>query len=506
MTGKTYSLVIISSEFSPCAKTGGLGDMVAAFAGGLKRNGHDVHVVVPLYRQVREHLMELHTALPSMGVPMGTGEVWCAVHCKVTDENVPLYFIEHEAFFHRTGFYHDQQYQEYPDNPLRFGFFCKAALQLAIDLDLSPDIVQSNDWQTALAPAYLKTWFREHPSLGACASMLTIHNASYQGIFSAAHHQWLGLPSYDLLPDIFADYGGISFLKAGIHYADVVSTVSPTYAREIKASVEGPGLAPAILKKGERFRGILNGVDYDTWSPEKDTLIPARYCAEDMSGKIRCKLDLQGQFHLEKNEKIALIGFIGRLTRQKGVELLKAAVERIVTNMVVQVVILGSGDREFERYFGNLPLRYPGRIGAYIGFHDEMAHIIEAGADLFVMPSLFEPCGLNQMYSLRYGTLPIVRATGGLDDTVENYDEATGDGTGFKFRDNTADALYYTVGWAVSTYYDRPDHFHMLQERGMKQDFSWNRSIAEYECLIEMALEVKHKGAGNSRGGRPHAC
>ena len=224
-------------------------------------------------------------------------------------------------------------------------------------------------------------------------------------------------------------------------------------------------------------------------------LIPARYSVEDMSGKIKCKMHLQGQFHLEENARIALIGFIGRLTRQKGVHLLKEVIERVVNDMVVQVVILGSGDPQFEQYFRNLPARYPGKIGTYIGFHDEMAHLIEAGADFFVMPSLYEPCGLNQMYSLRYGTLPIVRATGGLDDTVENYDEATGNGTGFKFRDHTADALYYTIGWAVSTYYDRPDHLRMLREKAMKQDFSWNRSVREYERLIEMAIEAKNKGS-----------
>jgi len=494
MTNQTYSIVIVSSEFSPFAKTGGLGDMVTALAAGLRRKGHDVRVVLPLYRQIKESPIELHTALPSMCVAMGIGEVWCAVRYTATSEKVPLYFIEHEDFYHRKGFYHDQQYKDYPDNPLRFGFFCRAALQLIIDLDLKPDIVQVNDWQTALVPAYLKTWFRNHPSLGKCASVLTVHNAPYQGIFPASHYRWLGLPSHDLLPDIFEDYGRINFLKAGIHFADAVNTVSPTYAREMKASIGGPGLAPAISKKRERFRGILNGVDYDAWSPERDMLIPARYSVEDMSGKIKCKMHLQGQFHLKENAGIALIGFIGRLTRQKGVHLLKEVIERVVNDMVVQVVILGSGDPQFEQYFRSLPVRYPGKIGTYIGFHDETAHIIEAGADFFVMPSLYEPCGLNQMYSLRYGTLPIVRATGGLDDTIENYNEATGNGTGFKFWDNTADALYYTVGWAVSTYYDRPDHTRMLREKAMKQDFSWNRSVNEYESLIEMAMEAKNKG------------
>ena len=279
MTKRTYSLVIVSSEFSPFAKTGGLGDMVAALAASLRRKGHEVRVILPLYRQIRDSPVELHTALPSMCVSMGIGEVWCAVRSTVTSEKIPVYLIEHEDFFQRAGFYHDQQYRDYPDNPLRFGFFCRAALQLIIDLDLTPDIVQVNDWQTALVPAYLKTWFPNHPSLGACASVLTIHNASYQGIFPALHQKWLGLPLRDSSPDIIEADGRINFLKAGIHFADAVNTVSPTYAAEMRTAGGTQGLAPVISNKGERFRGILNGVDYDTWSPERDRLIPARYSA-----------------------------------------------------------------------------------------------------------------------------------------------------------------------------------------------------------------------------------
>ena len=467
--------------------------MVAALAASLRRKGHDVRVILPLYRQIRDSPVELHTALPSMCVSMGIGEVWCAVRAAVTSENIPLYLIEHDDFFQRAGFYHDEQYKNYPDNPLRFGFFCRAALQLIIDLGLTPEIVQVNDWQTALVPAYLKTWFPNHPSLGTCASVLTIHNASYQGIFPALHQKWLGLPLRDSSPHIIEADGRINFLKAGIHFADAVNTVSPTYAAEIRTAVGTHGLAPVISKKGERFRGILNGVDYDTWSPEKDRLIPARFSAQDMSGKIKCKIHLQRQFHLEENAGIALIGFIGRLTRQKGVQLLEGTVERVVNEMFVQVVLLGSGNPRYEQYFRSLPERYPGKIGAYIGFHEEMAHGIEAGADFFVMPSLYEPCGLNQMYSLRYGTLPIVCATGGLDDTIENYSEATGNGTGFKFRDATPDALYYTIGWAISTYYDRPDHLRMLREKAMRKDFSWERSVGEYESLIETAIMAKHQ-------------
>jgi starch synthase len=493
MTNQKYSIVIVSAEFSPLAKTGGLGDMVAALAAGLRKKGHDVRVVLPLYGQILDTSIELRTALPSVCVAMGFGEIWCAVRYAETDENIPIYFIEHHVYFGRLGFYHDEQYHEYADNPDRFGFFCKASLQLIVDLDLRPNIIQVNDWHVALVPFYMKTMFPNHRVLGNCASVLTIHNASYQGTFADSHSARLCLPSRDAAPAIFEEDGRINFLKTGICYSDAVNTVSPTYAQEIKDAKDGPGLAPIILTKGDRFRGILNGVDYDSWSPEKDSRIPARYCAADMSGKLVCKTHLQRQFHLEENPRIALIGFIGRLAQQKGVDLLKAAIEYIADTMVVQFVVLGSGEPYFEHYFRSLPSRYPGKIGSYIGFRNEIAHIIEAGSDFLVMPSLFEPCGLNQMYSLRYGTLPIVRATGGLSDTIENYDEAGGTGTGFKFWDYTVDALYGAVGWAVRTYYDRPHHMRMLRERAMRQDFSWDRSVMEYERLFETAMEAKNK-------------
>jgi len=465
--------------------------MVAGLAAGLKRRGHDVRVVLPFYGQIRQGGLNLDTALPAMCVAMGMGELWCAVRRSETAEGIPLYFIEREDFFNRPGLYNDREYISYQDNPARFGFFCRAALQLAADLPFAPDIVHVHDWQTALVPAYLETWFRDHPFLGKCASLLTIHNDSYQGIFSADHCRWLGLPVQAFISDIFEDHGGINFLKGGIHFAEAVNTVSPTHAEEMKVPFGAFGLAPYIVKKGASFQGILNGVDYAIWSPKKDSLIPAHYSVNDMTGKKICKKALQRRFHLEERPDAALLGFIGRLTPQKGIHLLREVMEPLVNTLAVQVAILGSGEPQFERFFADLPARFPGRIGTHIGFNNETAHGIEAGADFFVMPSLYEPCGLNQMYSLKYGAVPIVHATGGLDDSVDDYDETTGDGTGFKFREPSAEALHDAIARALAVYYGRPDHMRTLVRKAMQQDFSWSKVVRAYEGLFEKGIEAK---------------
>jgi starch synthase len=296
---------------------------------------------------------------------------------------------------------------------------------------------------------------------------------------------------WNFTPEKFEDHGGMNYLKGGIHYADLVNTVSPTYADETRTPAMGWGLAPHLMDKGEDYIGILNGVDYSQWSPEVDLLIPTTYSQSDLSGKAVCKQELQQRFSLEVNSQIPVIGVVSRLVEQKGLNLLAQAIERIVDQMVVQFVILGSGDKELEDFYRDLPAQYPGQIGSHIGYSNELAHWIEAGSDFFVMPSFYEPCGLNQIYSLRYGTLPIVRATGGLDDTVEQYDETTGAGTGFKFWDPTPDALFGTVGWAVSTHYDRPHHMEAMIQRAMSRRFSWQESAQKYVEAYARAIENK---------------
>ncbi|PJF48495.1 MAG: glycogen synthase GlgA [Chloroflexi bacterium] len=486
-------ILFIAAECAPYAKTGGLADVVGALPQYLRAMGHEAIVVMPRYSSINGDRYGLRWFHGPMGVWMGNTQEWCAVHT-ASSGGVPVYFIESQKYFDRWGLYHDANFNDYQDNPRRFGFLTRAGLQLCKDIGFKPDVVHAHDWHTALAPAYLKIWHWNDPLLGSAASLLTIHNIAYQGRYPAYHMDYLGLQWGNFTPDKFEDHGAINFLKGGIVYADMVNTVSPTYARETRTPELGYGMAPYLNAKGENYIGILNGCDYALWNPQTDPLIPARYTCDDLSGKAACKRALQQRFGLTVSPDTPVIGIVSRMVEQKGLHLLAQCIEDIVANMRVQFAILGSGEKALEHYFGELPARYPGRIGSYIGYSDELAHWIEAGSDFFLMPSLFEPCGLNQMYSLRYGTLPIVRATGGLDDTVQQYDEATGDGTGFKFYEASAHAIYYTVGWAVSTYYDRPQHMQRMIHTAMAQDFSWERSAEQYVRAYERAIQNKRGG------------
>jgi len=486
------NIVFIAAECVPFAKTGGLADVVGALPKYLKALGHDVIVVMPKYSSINADKFGLRWSHGPMGVWMGDGQEWCSVHTAERD-GVPVYFIESDKYFNRWGLYHDANFNDYLDNPRRFGFLTRAALQLCKDIGFKADVVHAHDWHTALAPAYLKIWDWNDATLGNAASLLTIHNIAYQGKYPASHLDYLGLQRGNFTPDKFEDYGAISFLKGGIVYADMVNTVSPNYARETRTPELGNGMAPYLNNKGEDYIGILNGCDYTQWNPEADAVIPAKYSAKDLSGKDVCKRELQKRFNLQVVPDIPIVGVVSRLVDQKGLDLLAACIERIVQTMRVQFVVLGSGDKGLETFYGGLPARYPGGIGSYIGYSDEVAHWIEAGADFFVMPSIFEPCGLNQMYSLKYGTLPIVRATGGLDDSVQQYDEATGEGTGFKFYDASPNAVYYAVGWAVSTYYDRQYHIQQMIQTAMAQDFSWERSAEHYVRAYERAIQNRRR-------------
>jgi starch synthase len=297
-----------------------------------------------------------------------------------------------------------------------------------------------------------------------------------------------GLGGDYMAPDRFEDFGMINLLKAGIQYADAVTTVSPTYAREIRGPIGGMGLAPYLNNRSEHVFGILNGVDTAVWNPSTDKYLPARYSRDDLEGKAVCKKALQERFGLTVDPKIPLFGIVSRFAPQKGFDLIRGALPQALRDMIMQVVVLGTGDPFTENFFRWLHGAFPKSANAHIGFLPELAHLIEAGSDFFLMPSLYEPCGLNQMYSSLYGALPIVRATGGLDDTVENYNEATGTGTGFKFWEISGRALFYTIGWAVSTWFDRPQHYAAMQQRGMARDFTWESSARQYERVYEHAL------------------
>lgn len=481
------NIAMIAAECVPYAKTGGLADVLGALPQALRARGHRVIVIMPKYGWIDTVKYKFHLKLSSMGVWMGNTLEWCAVY-QAKNNGVAVYFIEANKFFDRYGLYHDADNRDYLDNPRRYGFLTRAGLQLCIDLNFKPDIIHVHDWHTAIGTAYLKIWHWNDSRLGKAASVLTIHNIAYQGVYETESYDYLGLQWSNFTPQQFEDHGKINFLKGGIYYADMVNTVSPTYAKETRTPEYAHGLAPYLNDKGENYVGILNGADYSDWNPQTDIWIPARYSSENLAGKRVCKLELQTRFLLTQRDDLPVIGVVSRLVSQKGLDLLAQVIEGIVTNMQVQFVLLGSGDKNLEYFFSNLPKHFPGKIGCFIGYNNELSHLIEAGSDFFIMPSVYEPCGLNQIYSLKYGTLPIVRATGGLDDTIQQYDESSGEGTGFKFYDLNPTALYYVVGWAVSTYYDRRAHINKMIQSAMAQNFSWKKSAKQYELVYQRAI------------------
>jgi starch synthase len=479
---ENHRILCVSAECTPLAQSGGLGDAVAGLSKALLKRGNDVRIVMPLYGYLDRAKYGI-TYSRSCCVHFGQGEeIWVGIHEGKLDGQVPIWFVDYERYFGRPNLYGDD------DDAYRFGVLSKAALQICKDVKFIPHVVHVHDWMTSMAAVFLKTWDRILSPLSNTASVLTIHNIGYQGKFDAGVLRFYGLGGDYLAPDRFEDFGRVNLLKAGIQYADAITTVSPTYAREVREPIGGMGLAPYLNNRSDHLFGILNGVDTTLWNPQIDKYIPARYSASDLSGKAACKRALQERFGLEQDPKIPIFAMVSRFAPQKGFDLLRGALPEALRSMHLQVVALGSGDPVTEDFFRWLHSAHPSRANAHIGFVPELAHLIEAGSDFFLMPSYYEPCGLNQMYSSLYGTLPIVRATGGLDDTVENYNEATGMGTGFKFWEISDRALYYTIGWAVSTWYDRPHHYRAMQQEGMTKDFSWDASAREYEKVYSHAI------------------
>jgi len=481
-------ILIVASEVVPFAKTGGLADVAGALPKTLFSLGHDVRVVMPRYYVVDRQKYSLQPIEGELGVPMGSmGEMWCgAYEGKLPNSDVPIYFIEHEGFFGRKGLYNDGHYS-YGDNDNRFVFFSKAAMQLCKKIDFKPDILHANDWHTASLPILLNTSFANDEFFEKTASILTIHNLQYQGHFYKGLMDVMGVPWEEFNPLSLESFGGVNLLKGGITHCDMLTTVSPKYAEEIQTKAFGWGLEHHIQGHSHKLIGIINGIDYDEWNPSCDSYIKATFSADDLSGKAECKQALQQQFGLPERDDVPLIGFVGRLAEQKGIALIAHVIGGLM-HLDLQIVLLGAGEMWAERFFSDIVNRYPDKFACYIGYNNAIAHQIEAGSDFFLMPSLFEPCGLNQLYSLSYGTLPIVRATGGLDDTIENYDPKTGEGTGFKFEFATGDALYGTVKWAVDTWYENPEHIIAMKKRAMKQHFGWDDSAKDYEKVYYYAL------------------
>jgi starch synthase len=422
-------------------------------------------------------------------VPLGSGEAWAAVlETRLPESDVPVYLLDHEGLFGR-GYLYDPPGAVAPDNLVRFAFLCRGALQLCKYLGLTPDVFHVHDWPTALLPVYLNTT-EAHGPLARSASVLTIHNLAHQAKFPAVDLPFTGLPWSEFRPDGLEDHGGVSPFKGGLYQATKLTTVSPTYAQEIRTREGGAGLDGLLRFRGADLVGILNGIDEKAWNPATDPWIPAPFDDDDFFGKAQCKQELQRELALAERDDVPLIGIVSRLSEQKGTDIVLAALTRLL-DLDVQIVIVGSGDRAAEGYLLMRSHHGGDRFRAWIGFNEALAHRVEAGADMFLMPSRFEPCGLNQMYSQRYGTLPIVRSTGGLADTVENYDPVTGQGTGFKLWDLNVDSLVATVKWAVDTYRNNPTDFRGMQRRAMRRRFGWDAAAKSYAQVYEWAIAAR---------------
>ncbi len=497
-------VLLASSEVVGFAKTGGLADVAGSLPRALARRGHQVAVVMPLYGAVRRSGQPVEKTGVTLPVPAGDRVLACPLlRSRLPGSDVPVYLVEHPPFFERDdpasgkSLYQQQMpggYKaDFPDNAERFIFFCRAALECVPHLGFTPDVIHANDWQTGLVPVYLNEVYRGRAGYHKTRSVFTVHNIAYQGMFPRDVMRLTGLPGWLFNHTQLEYHGQLNLLKAGIVFSDAVNTVSPTYAREIQTPEFGCGLEGLLSTVRGKLSGILNGCDYEQWDPAADPHLAAPYSAADVfDRKPACKADLQRRYGLPEDPAAPLLGMVARLVSQKGIDLVLSAAPGFL-DLGCQMVFLGEGDPEYHDELRAFRDRHPDRVGVYLGFSEALAHKVEAGADLFLMPSRYEPCGLNQMYSQRYGTPPVVRRTGGLADTVVNATEenlALGRATGFSFGGDTAAALYDTVKWALRLYRDRPTDFRKVVLTAMAQDWSWDRSAAAYEDLYRKVMRA----------------
>jgi len=518
-------ILIACSEVVPFAKTGGLADVAGALPRALHVLEHDARVIMPHYprfmprrtepvpsegpvlkrvRSIRRQAsgrMAVHTVAISSDLRIPIGDRECTAHLlegRFPGTRIPVYFIDNPAFFDRNGLYQENGV-EYEDNLERFAFFSKAALESLRTIGWRPDVIHCNDWQTALIPAYLRTVYEGDDFFRRIATLFTIHNIGYQGISSAKKFPLTGLDPSLFNMEALEFYGKTNLLKAGLVFSEILTTVSPTYGEEIQTPEFGYGLHGLLHKRRADLHGVINGIDYSVWNPALDPHIERNYEINDMSGKKACKRFLQKKFDLPRAD-CPLFGMITRLVEQKGLDLVAAIADRLF-EMDVQFVLLGTGDLKYHGQFEEIGRRYPRKTGIVLGFDDALAHQIEAGADAFLMPSRYEPCGLNQLYSLRYGTVPVVRRTGGLADSIQDATPtavATGDGTGFVFDEPTPEALLETMRRTVAVYEDF-DTWRKIQTNGMKKDFSWHAAAKKYDRLYKNAVRHRLEACGLGR-------
>lgn len=489
-------ILFVTPEVEPFVKVGGLADMVGALPKDLSQLGHDVRVVCPAYGSVKRGADWRALAEP-LGVDVGAAAQWARTwETVLPGSKVPAYFLENHDHFARPEVY-TGPWGAHADNDLRFAFLCRAALALCQQLAWIPDVIHCHDWTTGLLPLMLNTSLRDTP-LGTTATVFTIHNLEHQGWAPARVIDFARLPWDAVIRDHLEGGGMVNLMRAGLYHATKLTTVSPTYADEIKTAAGGFGLDGVLRFRAADLVGILNGIDDESWDPARDRTLPANYSATNLAGKAACKAKLQSHFGLEVRPEVPVFGVVSRLASQKGLDLLADALPALMERLDIQLVLLGTGEARLENTFRGAAEAYRGRCGVHLGFDGRLARLIQAGSDFFVMPSRSEPCGLTQMYAMRYGTLPIVRATGGLVDTVKNFVEGQPVGTGFVFHDATVGALADTIGWACATWYDRPKEFAGLQQRAMAQDFSWRASAAKFVELYRWAVAARR--SSNAKG------
>ncbi len=487
-------IAIAASEASPYAKTGGLGDVVGSLPKALAKLGHEVKVFIPKYSSIDESRYELHYESSIGEMPVRVGSHVRSVHVlrsTPAQNGFDIYFLDCPHYFHRRYLYTMD-----PDEPERFVLFSKAVIEALQRMQWAPDVVHCNDWQTGLLPLYLKDNYNWDRMFDATATVMSIHNIAYQGRFDRRISGPAELKPEYLSPGGPVEfYESVSFLKAGIVFSEIINTVSDTYAHEILSPAFGHGMERVLWSRRDDLFGVLNGIDDEVWNPETDHHIPHPYSADTLEEKEKNKQFLLNHTTIRYRKETPVIGIVSRLVPQKGFDLVADAIGEL-TSLDAQWVILGSGEDRYENLFRGMGQSLPHKVWCYIGFSNELAHLIEAGADMFLMPSRYEPCGLNQMYSLRYGTVPIVRKTGGLADTVQDWHEFNGMGReigdGFSFNDATGYALHTTVRRAIETYHDKAI-WRKIQRNGMLRDYSWTASAKKYVDLYRKAIDKKRR-------------
>lgn len=479
-------ILFASSEVLPFSKTGGLADVAGSLPVALKKLGHDVRVITPKYKSAEEGKFELRQVVDDMEVPISNRLESCSILEGKIDESVPVYLIKNDNYYHRDELYGDSQ-GDYPDNAERFIYFSRSILEACKALNFSPDILHCNDWQTGLTPVYLRKLYHEDQLFSQTASIYTIHNLGYQGLFWHYDMHLTGL-GWDLFtPNGLEYYGKINLMKGGLLWADVISTVSKKYSQEIQTKEYAHGLEGVLQFRSDDLYGIVNGVDYTLWNPETDSLIAQNYSTKNLAGKVACKRDLLKALELPGNIEYPIIATISRLDDQKGFDLVAEIIDKLM-HLDLYFILLGTGHERYHKLFLHIGEKYPKKAGIRIAYNNTLAHKIEAGSDIFLMPSRYEPCGLNQIYSLKYGTVPIVRATGGLDDTIKTFQPKAGIGTGFKFIKYQSDNLLSAIKKALKAYKDKKV-WKALRLRGMQEDLSWDYSAKEYEKLYKKTFE-----------------